>query len=624
MPDISFDTSNYHLYFQEFLTRDFVNYDFFPVRAYNASTLVLGDRMFYLFRYVFGYRMGIMLNTYVIIVVYFQIKNLIQDLFIESNMQISKIAMSVICFICFLTENILTLISTYMVDLLALPLLLEAIRVVCVNKKLEKDEIHIGIFYLCILAGISTAIKMTNIIVLFPIAVIFIFKNYRKIKISHYLVGILIIVGLLFTYLFCSWKITGNPFFPYMNSIFKSPYFSQELTPNDFSGFNNNFGPHNIIEWLFYPIFMVLKPEITSDIPFCTGRLLLVALSGMMYFIYKIKNNEKWGDKEKEISIILVSFYFVFLSIFHGYMRYIIVFELLGSLMTGYQIAFFLAKNKRKSTIFSTCIACLIIEQVLWCGTYCIYRQWEWSWRDIRNRDAVTENMKMIFSDYSSGIQEEILENIESWVLVDASGSLAVNLKKDVPIINLATSVTNDITEEMLQERLENLGEEGIYSISKREEFLGNLSKYSEFGLDVKSILLLQPAFYNSRFCLPLIELEKTEKEEEIEVVQSEELEMTWHIPDDIVELDIFVGDYVDEEKWNNNEYFLNISLLDSRSGNERIEEKKLVKQRGESFHKISIDLSDSDYEQYDTVKIRKEGEMIISEKYMAIFQMKK
>ena len=38
MPDTGYDTRNYHLYYQKYFDRDFINYDFFPMRAFNAQT----------------------------------------------------------------------------------------------------------------------------------------------------------------------------------------------------------------------------------------------------------------------------------------------------------------------------------------------------------------------------------------------------------------------------------------------------------------------------------------------------------------------------------------------------------------------------------------------------------
>ena len=72
IPDSSFDTLNYHLYSQERLFSNNTSYNFFPARWINTFSLPLADRMHYFFRYLFGYRLGILANLFCIIIIYYQ------------------------------------------------------------------------------------------------------------------------------------------------------------------------------------------------------------------------------------------------------------------------------------------------------------------------------------------------------------------------------------------------------------------------------------------------------------------------------------------------------------------------------------------------------------------------
>ena len=62
-------------------------------------------------------------------------------------------------------------------------------------------------------------------------------------------------------------------------------------------------------------------------------------------------------------------------------------------------------------------------------------------------------NLPYIFHDYEAGLPEELLNDIDCMLVTDASGSLAVNIKDNVPLINLTTGTTNEYTENMLKTR---------------------------------------------------------------------------------------------------------------------------------------------------------------------------
>ena len=55
IPDRSYDVVNYHLFLQDFKFEDNINYNFFPGNI-QTFTFPLGDRMFFVFRALLGYR----------------------------------------------------------------------------------------------------------------------------------------------------------------------------------------------------------------------------------------------------------------------------------------------------------------------------------------------------------------------------------------------------------------------------------------------------------------------------------------------------------------------------------------------------------------------------------------
>ena len=74
IPCIESDVAMYHTYLQENPFTDKVNFDFFPGRTRNSFLFPLGDRMFYVCRFLLGYRLGTILSYYCVIVLYYQVK----------------------------------------------------------------------------------------------------------------------------------------------------------------------------------------------------------------------------------------------------------------------------------------------------------------------------------------------------------------------------------------------------------------------------------------------------------------------------------------------------------------------------------------------------------------------
>ena len=75
-PDRSFDTINYHLYLQENPFGNKIGYDFFAGKNLNSFSYAFPDRVFYMFRHFLGYRLGVIFNYLLIIVVYTQVKEI--------------------------------------------------------------------------------------------------------------------------------------------------------------------------------------------------------------------------------------------------------------------------------------------------------------------------------------------------------------------------------------------------------------------------------------------------------------------------------------------------------------------------------------------------------------------
>ncbi len=585
MPENSFDTSNYHLYFQGELGRDFINNDFFAVRAVNAQTLALGDRMFGAFRRVLGYRMGTMLNTFVVMIIYLQLKKVIVLFCRSIRFEAHDFVVSVIAIVCLQSENIYSILATYMIDLLSVPIVLQILLMVWDIKK-EEDYVKGEALWLCIMAGILASIKISNLFMVMPLAILYLYKRWGKLHIKVIVSGVVGAVLMFALYAYISFDLTGNPLFPYMNGVFQSEWFTTEYSPNDLSAFNSRFGPKGVLETLFWPLYMVLSPEKTSDIPFCSGRLLIISVSFIVFGIVKVVTAIKEKNKQYlELIGITVLYYLMFILLLGGYMRYILVLDLLGGVIALGLIVESIRSKKLLNGLLASGLCVLFCMQMYNAGHKYVKENWEWSWRNIFDVARVKANAKMIFKDYDSGVDRTILDDIQTLLVVDHSGSLSYLLKPEANIINLISANTNETTTNVLWQRLAEMPEDGIYCLEKT----GNISvdSFVNHGLKVSEVLSIQPDFCDSVYTMPFIKLEKSTEIRSIECQQGNEV-LEFEVTQDDSRLELFVGNNPGGGKYNDAAYEVTVSLLDEDTGNTEIISVESVDRIG-GYEKLEI-----------------------------------
>jgi len=162
-PDHSYDVLSYHLLHAERSLRGplFGPGDFFPTALpFNpaADTLTGISRLF------LGFRLGTVINLLALIWAA-QIADKILRPFV------GRAWLRSVCVLLFvLSENLLFEISTYMVDLLTLPLMLEA---TLLTLRADEAENHrVNVIHVALLLGASAAFKLTNLAVALPLVAI--------------------------------------------------------------------------------------------------------------------------------------------------------------------------------------------------------------------------------------------------------------------------------------------------------------------------------------------------------------------------------------------------------------------------------------------------------------------
>ena len=289
IPDSSFDTVNYHLYLQSELGKDNIFESFFPSRIVNTHTWPLADRMFYIFRYALGYRMGTILNTLVVIMLYLQVKNMLKKLIKIKDNSYQEFKLTMFSLIVLFIDHTMWLMGTYCIDLLVLPLMIEVIATILFEERQNSKEL----IYIALISGIIISVKVSNALIILFIDLIYFIKFKDDFKIKYILVAV--IAGILPSSLYMGinfWQ-TGNPVFPFANSIFKSPYFVIGQSVNDFNGVNGMFGVKKAIEFFIWPIIMFISPERTTDLATYSGRLTICFIIILVNIIYILKAKEE-------------------------------------------------------------------------------------------------------------------------------------------------------------------------------------------------------------------------------------------------------------------------------------------------------------------------------------------
>lgn len=135
----------------------------------------------------------------------------------------------------------------------------------------------------------------------------------------------------------------NNPFFPFFNGIFKSPFFLQENLPNGFAA------PGSIKDWFILPFQRIytLNPEVFLDLRIVTGVCALIILT-----IWGLYNKKKSGLNVQENSYrwYVVSFLFIGAGISwwtaFGVMRYSAIVAFWGSILTVGVLLYLLGRTK--------------------------------------------------------------------------------------------------------------------------------------------------------------------------------------------------------------------------------------------------------------------------------------
>jgi hypothetical protein len=422
-PDSSSDTIVSEIFIEKFaFTSKLI--DMKPYLPFTSAWFSLPDRIFFYTRNLFGYRGTLLINYFIIVVLYYKTKEIVaylfqsihQKLWGTVNKYFAAVLLGGLVFFIIFKEYLILGSLIIKGDLFVLPLFFECLLVVATTSKLENKYICI---YLGILSGFGVALKLTNIIYFIPLILYYCVMQLKRRKANFLrLFAMIVACGIpSLPYLIYSTKFTGNPVFPFFNSIFKSPYYPI----SDFKDLR--WGGHTVIETVFWPILSFLQPTRYAELGFNSGSLLIGCIVSIIVILMLCR---KIHELRCLIPFVICFFISTFLWSFStGYARYAMPLELLGFLILFALLYALIGIDFEKykylicAFILSGCISICLT------GYYLISVHYEWSWRPSVFQSPkiyltqAKENLPFLFHDRNATddpiLQQKFL-NVKTWI----------------------------------------------------------------------------------------------------------------------------------------------------------------------------------------------------------------
>jgi len=505
LPDTSFDVLNYRLVNAErgLSGWPFRDGDFFP--AYYplnpAPDMLLG-----IGRHLLGYRLGTITNLLVLLWV-----GTILEKFIRPYVGDRWLRSAGVLLILW-TEHALFLVNNYMVDLLAIPLLLLATQIALQPDPSENTHgsgIRLGLYL-----GASIALKLLNLAYCIPIILVYFYALWRRKPVNLRLAraAAWLVIGSalpLLPYSIYIWRDTGNPVFPFFNRIFHSPFW-----PNSNLG-DGRWGPHGWWETIIWPLRVTLKPERFGELAVYSGRISIVFIVAILVLA--------WPNLDRRLRLLgFVAFSGTLLwaAMLTGYARYAVFVEMLGGVTLLGLVASLFATNKQQTQRarllkagLANLLLCVLLAQCLSAIPY-IARN-EWSMRPTFFQDPIgyRQEARYILRDYDLAkflmpAERQPLTNVGMWI---ESGMLTSGvqslLTSHAPI--LCAYVDNYFDSAPGRDRfaraLRHGGNQRIASLCLESELNSCRNKLARWKLEIVDTLPVQIPMYSGRRKLKMV-----------------------------------------------------------------------------------------------------------------------
>lgn len=508
-PDGSFDQLNYHLLSAERGLRGlpFTSADFFPAPfQFNpAPEMATG-----ITRWLLGYRAGTIINYLALLWSGSILCKLLGGYI--SNERFRCLAVLLIL----LTEQALFEINNYMIDLLAVPLLLEATRVIVFEEEVERHDLVRVAFLL----GASVAFKLTNLAFVLPLIIVYAYRLY-SLKRKDVILFVVVFLAPLLPFSLFMYRETGSFVFPFYNTIFRSPYWPL------INWTDVRWGPKSLWEGLIWPLIIFFKPERTSELAVSSGRLSLIFLAAIVCLLLR-------PEAKLRTLCILILVSLALWTIGSGYVRYATYVEMLGGvvvLTTACQLRLFKGALRRSLIVLPWIV--LTVQALVACSY--VYRL-EWSMRPtmFHNRKVFAAESRNILRDHSflkfvPERERRMFDDVDVWIESNfATNGVETLLRPDAPIILVCFPYyfETQASLDKFSQTLSAAANKKIYTLVFTKDLSPSLDMLSFRGLEMGKFTAVSIPFYspNNRFEMVLIEIRppgKGVKRESIKATQA-------------------------------------------------------------------------------------------------------
>ena len=502
-PDVSFDVLNYRLFQAARALRGFLDQpgDFFPTpMPFNpAPDMVMG-----ITRLLFGYRLGTIVNLFALLWAARILDRLLRAHVPQAWVRAGSIL------IVLSVEQIFFQINTYLVDLLALPLLLEATRLAL--RKVEPSKWNRHLARIAFLLGLSVAFKLINVAFALPIALLsawtLIVEHREAMPWNDLLrAGFVAFAAFLLPVLPFSiylYQQTGSPVFPMMNGLFQSPYWPAN------NNWDNRWGVSGAWQVLGWPIKMLWQPERLSELSVYSGRLPLGAVGALVALVLA------WQDKQLRRLCFLTLAGLVLWSAASGYVRYAIFLELTAGVLLVMLIVELMKKKWELGLGLGmlcllgaqTTLACRYVAKTEWGGRPTIFK-YPAAWK----RETQHALRDYSLRSFSSKEDRTRFAQVEVWIeSCIKTSALEILLNDKAPIIGLRSHESFAVREgrRRFAEALERAAGKRMFTICYAEDLAQSLEFIRLRGLVAGAQTPLRLPFYSPDIPIPLILVEVT------------------------------------------------------------------------------------------------------------------
>lgn len=499
-PDLSFDVLNYHIFHSEralrgllYIPGDFAP-SFFPFLNNPAPDMITG-----IFRHLLGYRLGTIINYFALLWT-----GAILFRFLRPYVSKAWLAAAAVLLILF-SEELLFEINNYMVDLLAVPLLLSA-TVLAIDRVEDSTRVGKRVALIALFLGMSVALKLTNLVFVLPIGLLVLYRfaatRPRALQTSRVLLSA--VVAFVFPnlpYSFYVYIRTGNPTFPLFNKIFKSPFWPIENV------FDGRWGPKGSVETILWPLKIWVVPDRLTELNVYGGRISLGVVAACLLLFFGRRDY-----RLRSLALLTIAGA-VLWSAGTGYIRYGLFLEVLGG-MTLVTLASSLWNSDQRPTMrfAGALVSCVLLAQTVHGATYVL--KTEWGGRSIARRFGL--EARNVFSDRSlkQFLNEEesrTFDGVEAWIeSTYKTSAVAVMLRNDIPSVNIFIDAffTTPIAFRNHQAALKTVEKKKMLSLAFQEDLNMALSTLDKGGFTVLKSTTLEFPYYSRKNRLRLIVME--------------------------------------------------------------------------------------------------------------------